>query len=113
MSELGHNKNSFSKAIGLKNNVTIGRIVNEDREPSYDILRRIIETFGHRFNIYWLLVGQGEIELDLVLTDDPQGSYRKLEDKEVQKIVANLESLSESIELELRKLRERMADSAE
>ena len=30
----GLNKNSFSKAIGISNNVTITRIINEHRTPS-------------------------------------------------------------------------------
>lgn len=30
----GLNKNSFSAAIGLNNNVTITRIINEHRSPS-------------------------------------------------------------------------------
>lgn len=56
--ELGYNNNSFSKAIGLSNNVTIGRIINENREPSYAILERIIQTFGN-INANWLLTGNG------------------------------------------------------
>lgn len=54
------NVNSFSKAIGLTNNVTIGRIINEDREPSFQILNKIILTFGS-VNANWLLTGKGEI----------------------------------------------------
>lgn len=30
----GYNKNSFSNEIGLRNNATIGRLINEHRTPS-------------------------------------------------------------------------------
>lgn len=57
---LGMSKNSFSKAIGLDNNVTIGRIINENRQPSFDILHRIIQTFGN-VDGNWLLTGDGSM----------------------------------------------------
>lgn len=60
ISELGFNKRSFSAKLGLTNDVTIGRIINEQREPSYKILNRIIQTFGN-INANWLLTGQGEM----------------------------------------------------
>ena len=61
--ELGENKNSFSKKIGLSNNVTIGRIINEDRSPSGDTLTRILQTFGN-VNANWLLTGIGSMFMD-------------------------------------------------
>lgn len=63
MEYLGMNKNSLSKAIGLTNNVTIGRIINEEREPSFEILKKIIQTFGS-VNATWLLTGEGKMILD-------------------------------------------------
>lgn len=60
INELGYNKRTFSQAIGLGNDVTIGRIVNEHREPSYKILNSIIQTFGN-INANWLITGEGEI----------------------------------------------------
>lgn len=60
ISTLGYNKRTFSQAIGLGNDVTIGRIINEQREPSYKILNSIIQTFGN-INANWLLTGQGEM----------------------------------------------------
>lgn len=60
ISTLGYNKRTFSQAIGLSNDVTIGRIINEQREPSYKILNSIIQTFGN-INANWLLTGQGEM----------------------------------------------------
>ncbi len=58
--KLGYNKSSFSTAIGLTNNVTIGRIVHGEREPSFEILQRITQTFGN-INTDWLLKGEGEM----------------------------------------------------
>lgn len=60
---LGYNKRTFSMKLGLSNDVTIGRIVNEKREPSYKILTSIIQTFGN-INANWLLTGKGEMFLD-------------------------------------------------
>ncbi len=60
MKEFNLNKNSFSKAIGISNNVTIGRIINEDRQPSYEVLYKIIQTYGS-INSDWLLTGKGEM----------------------------------------------------
>lgn len=54
------NKNSFSKAIGLSNNVTIGKILNDKRSPSFDILTKIIQTYDC-INSHWLLTGEGEM----------------------------------------------------
>jgi transcriptional regulator with XRE-family HTH domain len=57
--ELGLNKNSFSKEIGLKNNSTITNIINNpDRSPSYDVIFRIV-TRWDQLNIRWLIAGQG------------------------------------------------------
>jgi transcriptional regulator with XRE-family HTH domain len=59
--ELGLNKNSFSKEIGLKNNSTITNIINNpDRSPSYDIIFRIV-TRWDQLNIRWLIAGRGEM----------------------------------------------------
>ncbi|MEA2041169.1 MAG: hypothetical protein U9N85_01270 [Bacteroidota bacterium] len=60
MNEFNYNKNSFSKAIGINNNVTIGRIVNEDRNPSYEIIEKILLTFGS-IDANWLITGKGEM----------------------------------------------------
>jgi transcriptional regulator with XRE-family HTH domain len=57
--ELGLNKNSFSKEIGLKNNSTITNIINNpDRSPSYDVIFRIVSRWD-QLNIRWLIAGQG------------------------------------------------------
>lgn len=58
MNHFDLNKNSFSKAIGMTNNVTIGRIIDEQREPSYQVLAKIIQTFGS-IDAGWLITGEG------------------------------------------------------
>jgi transcriptional regulator with XRE-family HTH domain len=57
--QLGHNKNSFSKAIGLSNNVTIGNIANGVKKPSFEVLEKIIQSFDN-INVRWLITGEGE-----------------------------------------------------
>ncbi len=56
----GLNKNSFSREIGLSNNVTIGRIIKQKRNPSYGTLRKITNRFPE-INYEWLLTGHGEM----------------------------------------------------
>jgi phage repressor protein C with HTH and peptisase S24 domain len=56
----GLNKNSFSEAIGLSSNVTIGRIINEKRKASPETCRKIVARFPH-YNYMWLLKGEGEM----------------------------------------------------
>lgn len=58
--EEGLNKNSFSKAIGLTNNVTITRIINEKRSPSRSTCEKIVTAFP-KYNLKWLLTGEGEM----------------------------------------------------
>jgi transcriptional regulator with XRE-family HTH domain len=61
ISELGLNKNSFSKEIGLKNNSTITNIINNPkRSPSYDVIFRILSKY-QQLNVRWLLAGQGQM----------------------------------------------------
>ena len=63
------NISSFSKAIGLTNNVTIGRILEEKREPSYKILHAITQTFGS-IDANWLLTGTGTMYKDTSTVED-------------------------------------------
>lgn len=56
----GLNKNSFSAAIGLSNNVTITRIINEHRSPSKATCEKIVKAFP-KYNIDWLLKEEGEM----------------------------------------------------
>jgi phage repressor protein C with HTH and peptisase S24 domain len=57
---LNLNKTSFSQKIGLSNNVTISRIINENRKPSFDVLEKILLTFGS-LDANWLMKGEGEM----------------------------------------------------
>jgi len=57
---LGLNKNSFSKEIGLSNNVTIGRIIKQKRTPSSGTLRKISNRFPE-ISYEWLLTGSGDM----------------------------------------------------
>lgn len=60
MDYLGMNKNSFSKEIGMSSNVTIGRIINENRKPHSTTLKKIVSRFP-QINYEWLLTGEGEM----------------------------------------------------
>jgi hypothetical protein len=54
------NKNSFSEEIGMSSNVTIGRIINENRNPHQDTLKKIVDRFP-QVNYDWLKTGEGEM----------------------------------------------------
>lgn len=56
----GYNKNSFSKEIGMTNNATIGRLINEHRTPSKSTVDKILLRFP-KYNRDWLITGKGEI----------------------------------------------------
>lgn len=73
---LGMNKNTFSKEIGLENNVTIGRIVNEDRSPSYEVINKILQTFGS-VNANWLITGNGDMFLTPNMTPNMTPKHEK------------------------------------
>jgi transcriptional regulator with XRE-family HTH domain len=108
--ELGYNKNSFSKAIGLGNNVTIGRIINEKRDPSYEVLQKIVQTFGHTIDLKWLLTGEGQMKIGpgVTVANDPEERYRIPNKEDINKIITNLEFLSESMKSELKKLKSKI-----
>lgn len=54
------NKNSMSVRIGLNQNVTIGSVVNEKKNPRPTTLRRIADAFP-RYNRDWVLAGEEPI----------------------------------------------------
>ena len=56
----GYNKNSFSSAIGISNNVTITRIINEKRNPSRATCQKIIDRFP-QYSFDWLFSGIGNM----------------------------------------------------
>ena len=86
---LGHNKNSFSKAIGLGNNVTIGRIINENRDPSFEVLQKIMHTFGEQISAKWLLTGEGRMKAHKKsMLNEPDLVYHA---GDVETVIANLQ----------------------
>ena len=64
MEKEGLNKNSFSKAIGLSNNVTITRIINEQRTPSRTTCEKVVKAFP-QYSLDWLLTGAGDMMVDI------------------------------------------------
>lgn len=84
ISKLGYNKRTFSQEIGLSNDVTIGRIVNEQREPSYKILSSIIQTFGN-VNANWLMTGKGDMFLDKKYTPEYTPEYTPGYNEDIEK----------------------------
>lgn len=115
MSEFGYNKNSFSKKIGLSNNVTIGRIINEDRSPSYDVLYKIIQTFGN-IDAEWLLTGAGKMyksDKYLQYTSEPQKKYERPppKDKKVSEDGSDYSKISQDKYIEM--LEERIKELKE
>lgn len=116
ISELGYNKRSFSAKLGLTNDVTIGRIINEQREPSYKILNRIIQTFGN-INANWLLTGQGEIFKDKLsgsqitntsIQDEPIITFLKEQLKEKDNKIEALSQEIGTLKGEVSKLKEEL-----
>ncbi len=69
MDEEGLNKNSFSKAIGISNNVTITRIINEKRSPSRSTCEKIVTAFP-KYNLTWILTGEGNMLTDATSLDE-------------------------------------------
>lgn len=55
--EQGLNKNSFSRRIGLKNNVTITMILNKHRKPQMETLEKIADAFP-LYSRAWVLYGE-------------------------------------------------------
>lgn len=60
MDKEGFNKNSFSTAIGMSNNVTITRIINEKRNPSRSTCQKIVARFP-QYSFDWLFANEGDI----------------------------------------------------
>lgn len=85
----GLNKNSFSKAIGITNNVTITRIINEHRIPSQNTCEKIINAFP-KYSLSWLVNGEG----DIFSNEASLPTTRIIDNEEdLQKALANGEKL--------------------
>ncbi|MDH6304653.1 hypothetical protein M2459_001389 [Parabacteroides sp. PF5-5] len=81
MDYFGLNKNSFSEAIGISNNVTIGRIINEKRSPSRSTLEKIVKRFPE-ISYDWLLTGK-----DPMLKSSSQSSENLLTPVKPAKVI--------------------------
>ncbi len=79
MEREGLNKNSFSKAIGMTNNVTITRIINEKRTPSQATCQKIIKHFPN-YRLEWLMHGMGTPEESSLhsVAKEPEVHYQRL-----------------------------------
>lgn len=66
---LNHNTSSFSRSIGLTNNVTLMRIVKGESAPSYSTIQKINDTYPN-INIEWLISGAGHMLKDSVKDSD-------------------------------------------
>lgn len=64
MDQEGLNKNAFSVAVGISNNVTITRLINEKRSPSRATCKKISDRFP-QYSFDWLLSGTGEIKKEV------------------------------------------------
>ncbi len=69
------NKASFSREIGLSNNVTISRIIREKRNVSNKVLRLIVARFPV-ISYDWLLTGTGKM-----LTSDADRMFSNLKEE--------------------------------
>lgn len=63
VNELGMNKNSFSKKIGLANNTVLENIVGRRQsKPGFEVLNKIILSIEN-VSSRWLMTGEGEMLL--------------------------------------------------
>lgn len=97
----GLNPTSFSKKIGVSDQVIRNIVTNERNKPGFDVLVAIIQTFDW-LNSEWLITGKGEM---LKLEDNQPNYTTKLNEamdmiKQRDKIISLLEK--ENIRLEKR-----------
>ena len=88
------NKNSFSRKIGMSSNVTIGRILNENRNPHPSTLQKIVSCFP-QISYEWLLTGDGDMLKDA--PDNIEHTNQQAEDMNVSvflKVLAEEQSLT-------------------
>ena len=115
------NQNSFSKKIGMDNNVTIGNIVKgRKNKPSYDVIEKIILTFDS-INSDWLITGKGEMikgsNINSNTISEPQKEYNKnkvcKECAILKEQIFNLNKLIRSYEKQIELLEEKLKDCLE
>lgn len=66
------NPTSFSKAIGIGNNVTIGRIIKDKKTPSFDVLEKIAQQYCSIISMEWLIAGRG----NMLIKDNPKSGHK-------------------------------------
>lgn len=90
MEQEGYNKNSFSATIGLSNNVTITRLINEGRKPSRMTCEKIAQRFP-QYNPNWILTGGGEMYQE---KEEETVSIPIYKQEETQKVSTNSQIIS-------------------
>lgn len=84
---LNMNANSFSKYIGISNNVTIGRLINSSsHNPSFDIIKSILQKCSD-IDANWLITGEGNMFKN---ANAPPGGDDCLKYKELLDEIASL-----------------------
>lgn len=71
----GLNKNSLTVKLGLPANSVIGRIVNAQARPSYEILKGIVALFDD-INPRWLITGEGSMSGKEIVSAMEKGEIR-------------------------------------
>ena len=96
ISHFGLNKNSFSKKIGMENNVTIGNIVSGRRnKPSFDVIEKILLSFDS-ISSEWLIIGTGEmLKKNDIIKKKEECNKCKEKNREIEKLKAVNESLKD------------------
>lgn len=103
--EFGLNMNSFSKEIGLTNNVTIGKIIGERRNPSYEVTMKILNKYP-QINTEWFIKGTGDVfltEWSDNAVNDPGIHYGM---SKTEKKLASIEAKMLTVMIELKELKE-------
>ena len=109
INHLGMNINSFSKEIGMSNNVTIGRIISGTSKPSFEILSKIVLRYCSIINVVWLITGKGEMlikgseKLSSMVSEPSNNLYSECKScKEKDKLISvqedNIALLKEKLE---------------
>lgn len=75
MTQKGYNKNSLTVKLGLSANSIIGRIINEQARPSYEVMKAIVTLFED-VNPRWLIAGEGSMSGKEMAATTEKGEIR-------------------------------------
>ena len=75
---LNMNPSAFSENIGVKSTVIYNIIKGRRNKPSYDVIRKIAETY--HVNTNWLLLGGGK-QFESKVTEDPEAKLFNLQSR--------------------------------